>query len=194
MRPVLLAVTMCAAFVGCTHAGKASSDTTVIVRDTVVTPLRPVPPPPITRTVALTFDGIAPLRIGMSVDQARAAVPGFALRKGADEMACGYAATSGFPRGVTVMVDRGSVRRVDVDTPDMPTGEGARVGDTEQRVRSLYPGVVSTPHKYADRGHYLTVRNPADTMQQVIFETDGLHVLRLRAGRMPQVAYVEGCS
>ena len=189
---------MCAVLVGCSHPGKESTDTAVGARDTAVAPSvatpRPAPPPPITRTMAVSFDGLGALRIGMTLDQARAAVPGFALKQGADEMACSYAATTGLPKGVSVMVEHGSVRRIDVDNASMPTDEGARVGDTEARIRSLYPKVESMPHKYTERGHYLTVTNPADTMQRVIFETDGSHVLRLRSGRQPQVSYVEGCS
>ena len=74
--------------------------------------------------------------------------------------------------------------------------EGARVGDSEDAVRKLYGSRVSvTPHKYTN-GHYLTVTPmaPSDSQYRIIFETDGKRVTRYRAGRLPQVAYVEGCS
>jgi hypothetical protein len=73
---------------------------------------------------------------------------------------------------------------------------GARIGDTEARIDSLYRGRVTVqPHKYTN-GHYLVVRSAtaADTTHRIIFETDGKVVTRFRSGRMPEVAWVEGCS
>jgi hypothetical protein len=43
-------------------------------------------------------------------------------------------------------------------------------------------------------GHYLVITQPGDTVDQIIFETDGKRVLNFHAGRLPAVAYVEGCS
>ena len=55
--------------------------------------------------------------------------------------------------------------------------------------------VTVQPHKYTN-GHYLVVRSAtaADTTHRIIFETDGKVVTRFRSGRMPEVAWVEGCS
>ena len=106
--------------------------------------------------MAVGFDGFGPLRIGMTLDQARAALPGFALKKDADEMACGYAASTGLPSGITVMVEHGSYGASTWTRRNSRPTDGARVGDTEAKVESLYPRVESTPHKYAERGHYLT--------------------------------------
>ena len=95
------------------------------------------------------------------------------------------------------MVEGGSVARVEVDSGSaVPTAEGARVGDSEKRIRDLYGNRVTlSPHKYTD-GHYLTVRSaaPSESSYRVVFETDGKRVLRFRAGRTPPVEYVEGCG
>lgn len=93
------------------------------------------------------------------------------------------------------MVVDGVVVRVDADSNTVPTADGARVGDTEKRVLALYgKRVTVSPHEYTD-GHYLTVRPvTGDTTFLIIFETDSSTVTTFRAGRVPQVQWVEGCS
>jgi len=95
------------------------------------------------------------------------------------------------------MVEQGKISRIDVDSGTaIATAAGARIGDTEERIKSLYPGQVTVqPHKYTD-GHYLVV-TPADAADKdfrIVFETDGNKVTRYRSGKIPSVQYVEGCS
>jgi hypothetical protein len=59
---------------------------------------------------------------------------------------------------------------------------------------SLYaPAVHREPHKYVD-GSYLIVPSARDSTRQLVFETDGRVVTALRAGMLPMVRWVEGCS
>lgn len=149
----------------------------------------------------LRHDGFGPLRVGMTAAEAEAALGHFRLvpfdpGAPADSMACGYAASDRLPAGVKVMMEGARVVRLDVVSGDVPTAEGARIGDTEARIQQLYPGRVTVgPHKYTD-GHYLTVRpaQASDTTHLIVFETDGQVVLRFRGGQKPQVEYVEGCA
>ena len=103
----------------------------------------------------------------------------------------------GGPAGLNVMVVEGEIARVDVgDSSTIPTDAGARVGDSEARIKTLYGDRVTvSDHKYED-GHYLTVRsaNRADTTHVIIFETTNGKVTRFRGGAKPGVEYVEGCS
>lgn len=144
----------------------------------------------------VTEYGIGGLRAGMTVKQARAVFPGFEPAAGADSVGCDYATVPELPLGVSVMVEDGVVGRIDVLQGTVPTSAGARIGDTESTIKKLYKGQVTvSPHKYTD-GHYLTVvpKSPADSAFRIIFETDGTRVLQYRAGRRPQVEYVEGCA
>jgi hypothetical protein len=93
--------------------------------------------------------------------------------------------------GLLVMLFAGKVVRLDVITAGVATASGARVGDTEQRIRELYPGSRVEPHKYTD-GHYLVVDSSPG--RRLVFETDGTRVTRYRAGAIPHVDWVEGCS
>ncbi|HEY0021476.1 MAG TPA: hypothetical protein VGB24_01145 [Longimicrobium sp.] len=152
-------------------------------------------------TWALRFDGAGPLRVGMTVGEARAALGGDFQPDGQAVGAvdgpegCQYARSGQLPEGMMVMLEGARVVRVEVDSGNVATVEGARIGDLEARIQQTYPGRVEVqPHKYTD-GHYLVVR-PADgdTTRLLVFETDGSRVLRFRAGQHPQVEYVEGCS
>ena len=51
------------------------------------------------------------------------------------------------------------------------------------------------PHAYTGpEGHYLVYLAPVVRMFAVVFETDGTRVTTYRAGRQPEVMYVEGCA
>ena len=68
-----------------------------------------------------------------------------------------YASADSLPAGVRVMVEQGKVARVEVVEGSVQTATGARIRDTEERIKRLYPNQVTvSPHKYTD-GHYLTV-------------------------------------
>jgi hypothetical protein len=142
----------------------------------------------------LTETGWGPIRAGMSVADARAAL-GAAVPE-PNNRECDHVRPPAGPAGVLLMVVDGQVARVEVTDTTVATAAGARVGDPEARVRALYPGrVQTTPHKYVD-GHYLVVRRGpgADSLYALVFETDGRRVTRFRGGRFPEVGWVEGCS
>jgi hypothetical protein len=148
-------------------------------------------------TVQVSERGVGPLKIGMALASARAATSGaFSAPPAADTAACGFARWSGGPAGLRMMTAKGRIVRVDVDSGGTTTTAGARIGDTEARIASLYAArVETTPSKYTS-GHYLTIKpaTTADGAYRIIFETDGKRVTRYRAGRLPEVGYVEGCG
>lgn len=140
--------------------------------------------------------GYGPIRAGMTLAEAAQAGgrPFGEPQMGSEE--CDYFLfADDTPRGSAhFMVINGQIARVDVNDSTIRTAEGARMGDSEQRIQEIYPGRVTVqPHKYSD-GHYLVVTSPADSGFSIIFETDGQKVTTYRAGRMPEVEYVEGCS
>ena len=142
----------------------------------------------------VTEHGLGALRVGMTFAEAKQALAGALAMPLETSTGCDYATWHGGPRGVHVMVDEGRIARVEIDSVGIATAAGARVGDTEERIRSLYPGRVTvTPHKYED-GHYLTVNAADDSSFAIVFETSKGRVTRYRAGRRPAVELVEGCS
>jgi len=144
--------------------------------------------------VHVTEQGIGALHTGMTVAEARQVVEKLEFN-GQDSTGCVYPEIAGLPDGVRVMVDSGIVARIDVQKGDVPTTEGITIGDDSATVRAAYGSRVTvSPHKYTD-GQYFTVVPDGDATHRIIFETNNAGVvLRYRAGLLPHVALVEGCS
>ncbi len=183
------------ALVACMPADEGSRDgapgTTTSAPDVTEAP----PPAPGAASWTVTPEGAGPVRVGMPLAEAAGAL-GATPDTAAVAGRCDYLRPAGGPSGVKVMVNEGSVARVEVDSGEVRTEEGAGIGDTEARVRALYAGrVTEMPHKYTS-GRYLVVtpQAPADSADRLVFETDGAAVTRYRAGRLPEVEWVEGCS
>jgi hypothetical protein len=125
------------------------------------------------------------------------AAAGISISASQEAAECTYATVVGGPAGVGYMLVNGHIARVDVRADSqVKTLSGAGIGDTEAEVKALYPGIQSSPHKYVPTGHYLTLvpSSPADQDFRVIFETDGTKVTAFRAGKLPEVGFIEGCS
>ena len=172
--------------------------------------------PPTTTTTApglsdqsrLRFDGIGPIKVGMSLDQASAAVgkpvtfnPNYMLDR------CAYAVVRDGPAGLLFMVLRAGetdpwrIVRVDVDDDSrIATLSGIRIGATEAEVKRTYSGpddsgtLAVEQHHYHETGHYITYDVDGPTGLLMLFETDGVTVTRFRSGQQEPVRYVEGCA
>lgn len=158
-------------------------------------PAAPAPPAaPAEAEWSVSGTGVGKIRFGWTVAELNTSL-GDQLKptyEVSDE--CDYLRPAALPAGVSLMIIKDTVVRVDVDSAGTLTREGGGVGDTEAKIQSLYPGRVRVdPHKYTD-GHYLVVSFPNDSRTLIIFETDGQKVVSYHAGRRPAVEYIEGCS
>ncbi len=147
--------------------------------------------------LALSEDGLGQIQIGMTLDEA--VNMGLLNERPDMKQACDFvfpAVGAGIPFGVNVMVVKGKIARIDVDTGTVATEDGAKIGDSEDRIKSIYGDELKiTPHKYIEAGHYMTVLgDSASAGKALVFETDGKQVTMFRAGRIPEVEWVEGCS
>jgi hypothetical protein len=134
----------------------------------------------------VTESGAGPIGVGMTAAQIADHIERLGELQG-----CVYTRAPAAP-GLLIMLFGGKVVRVDVIEPTLVTAAGAKVGDSEARINDLYRGRVRVePHKYTD-GHYLVVDTAPG--RRLVFETDGARVTRYRAGAVPQVDWVEGCS
>ena len=156
----------------------------------------------------LRFDGIGPIKVGMSLAQATAAVgkpvevdPDYVLDN------CAYAGVQGGPEGLSFMVLRDQdtnpwrIVRVNVnDNPRIATLAGVRIGATEAEVKSTYSGpgqtgtIAVTGHEYVEEGHYITYDVDGPRGLLLLFETDGTKVTGFRSGEEGPVGYTEGCA
>jgi hypothetical protein len=147
--------------------------------------------------LALSEEGLGQLQIGMTL--AEAVNMGLVNERPDMKSACDFvfpAVGAGIPFGVNVMVVKGKIARIDVDTGTVTTEDGVKIGDTEDKVKSVYGDELQVqPHKYIEGGHYMTVKgDSASAGKAIVFETDGKRVTMFRAGRVPEVQWVEGCG
>ncbi len=110
---------------------------------------------------------------------------------------CAYLKSQRLPSGIGLMFSQGRVVRIDVFEPFTKTSTGAGAGDSEDRIKKLYPGRIQVaPHPYVDEGHYLmyTPTPRAEPQFGMVFETDGRRVTSFRVGTLDAIALIEGCS
>jgi hypothetical protein len=148
---------------------------------------------------SLTLRGIGAVQIGMTVaEAAKAAGQPLTRGKPAPGGNCSTVTPTASIAGVNFMVIGDRIARIDVrKSSPITTLSGAKIGDSEARIKQLYPGQISvTPHKYRPEGRYLTYtpKDAKDSSYRLIFETDGKQVTDFRSGRLPEVTWVEGCS
>ncbi len=154
----------------------------------------------LTNSSKVYINGIGSVRVGMTVAEASKAAGTRLVREDGYQVnsSCFYVKPQREPNSIGFMVVGDHIARVDVwKNRSITTHSGAKIGDTEAKIKSLYQGQIQvTPHKYVQGGHYLTLvpKDRADSNYRVIFETDGKRVTQFRSGKRPQVEYIEGCS
>jgi len=110
---------------------------------------------------------------------------------------CTYWRPANAPRGVSFMIEDGTVVRSDVDSGGAKTAEGIGIGSTEEAIRAAYGQHLTVQlHKYQwEAGwRYFIYLPPQDSSNAIVFETNGKTVQNYRVGRRPQVQYVERCG
>ena len=83
--------------------------------------------------------------------------------------------------------------RIEIESKAYATDKGAKIGDTEAKIKRLYKGVKVSPQKYDEKKHDMEVYS-GDKEYLIIFETDGKRVTAFRVGKAEEVGLVEGCS
>jgi hypothetical protein len=159
-------------------------------------------PPALAGPPALTFDGLPPVRIGMTVPQAESALHArLAPMPDFESAECWMTRRAdGLDPGVAYMVEQGRITRIDVWRPQagarpaVRTAAGIGIGSAEAEIAAAYGQGAVQPDPYlGDRGHRVTVEGETGG-RALVFETvDGL-VVGFRAGRHPAVDYSEGCQ
>ena len=152
----------------------------------------------ITQQSKVAMSGIGAIKVGMTVDEASKAANTQIVTESGGAESCSYGRLKGGKlKGLSFMVSNGNITRVDVNSREISTLKGAKVGDSEDRIKSLYVGQITINNlQYSQHGHTLTVtpRSRADQKYLLVFETDGKRVTKFKSGLKSSVEASEGYS
>ncbi len=154
----------------------------------------------LTEQSKVLINGIGPVRVGMTVEQASRASGTQLIRDnytGGSEN-CFYVHPKSFSENIEFMVTNGRISRVDIlGNKRITTVKGARIGDTESRIKSLYPGQIKYVVASDGVGYHLLAFIPKDKRDRnyrLIFQIYNNRVSDFQAGKLPEVEYSEGCA
>jgi hypothetical protein len=153
---------------------------------------------PLTKESVISAEGVGPIRFGRTPEEAKQ-VAGVPLVGDAesfsDDPGCYYVAAEGeLGELFTFLVSDGTIARISVFAePPVATAEGGHVGDSEAHILELYKDakVEDAPVEFGG-GHIISTKS-SDGQHGYVFTTDGTTVTDWRAGRYPEVEWVEGC-
>jgi hypothetical protein len=180
-----------------TTVAPATTTTTLAVTTTSSTTTTLPPNPNVSSGDTVTTGGLGPIRIGMNPQEANVAA-GYGLALEFIDDSCYYLLAEPVLDNVGFMVADGTIARVDISTgSDITTRSGARIGMTEAQIKSMFGAKIETSgHPNVTGGKYLTFvpTDEQDKNFRVIFETDANGIVTsYRAGRLPEVGWIEGC-
>ncbi|MEH2030433.1 MAG: hypothetical protein V7K67_12280 [Nostoc sp.] len=156
----------------------------------------------LTNKSKIFINGIGLVRVGMTVEQASKASGTQLIRDNYTDSGgnsnCFYVHPQSFSGNIEFMVKNGRISRVDIlGNKLITTVKGARIGDTESRIKSLYPGQIKYNGEGSGVGYHLLIFIPkdrADSNYRIIFQIYKNRVNDFRAGKLPEVEYSEGCA
>jgi hypothetical protein len=139
--------------------------------------------------------GLPPASVGQTLRQAEAALKApLLVAPGQPDAPCQKRTTTAQP-GVVYVVDGGLITRVETRDARHASISGVRVGDDARKARQVYGARLSVqPHLYFDKGLRLSVYSPDRMFALVMESNDSGRIIALRAGAVPAVEQLEGCS
>ena len=150
----------------------------------------------VTSASRVSADGLGPIEIGMTERQAERAGQ-VALTGTGSGPDCRYLYLRKGTIHADLMLVRGRIVRIDLVKRGLRTTGGVRIGDSEPSVRRRFAGRLRvSPTKYIPGGSDLELRprTRSERNRRLIFGTDGEKVVSVRAGRLPEVRWVERCG
>lgn len=170
--------------------------------DVIPEAVPPAPPERLSASSRLRLDGIGPVLVGMTLEEASAAAGlQFGIVPNSDRAgtgACAYARAEAGPEGLHLMVVNGRIVRIDVGNGPVRTLSGIGTGSTVAEVQATYPGRIEVqPNPYTGhRGGRDLVYLADEGFRHLglLFESNNGRVTSFRAGLLGAVMAPEGCS
>jgi hypothetical protein len=143
----------------------------------------------------VSAEGIGPVRVGMSVAQAAAALGEYFASN--NHVTCDYADWPGAPEGVHVVVDDDTVVAVWVSDGQVASEEQLKIGDRADMIEPRYPSVAAdkraNPDWYYGRAFAVVIPLPGDSSRRIVYEVADSVIRSFRAGRYRDVLDREPC-
>lgn len=137
----------------------------------------------------ITKNGLGPVEIGMTVDEA-SDVLGFRVTEQIVNEPCGTANVSARHR-VSVLTTNGMIARIYIGGRKLRTRKGIHVGSTVRTLRSRYGRqLVRRSNFYTQLPQY----HVRQGNRWIVFDTTRRgKVAYISVGRVPEIRYIEGC-
>ncbi len=157
-------------------------------------PVEGIGSPTLGTSSSLTTVGLDTVHFGMTAAVAQRAA-GSSFTPVTPRGECFLVTPDEAPEGITFWIVEGTVERVDIDTDEISTRSGGRIGRTEDWIRQAWPDHIQASPLPDGSGNLLAFvpRDESDREFRVMFQTDGEKVVRMWAGRLPWVAELGGC-
>jgi hypothetical protein len=139
-------------------------------------------------------NGMGPVLTGMTLEEAEAASE-LKFRVTAGNGACRHVEPTSGIKGVSFIVNEGTIAVAYVSNSQVKTLRGARIGDSEERIRSLYSGQLIPGQSISNRTKALQFvpKDADDRNYRIIFNFAKGRLAYYRSGRLPEVEGLEGC-
>ena len=157
-------------------------------------PVEGIGSPTLGTSSSLTTVGLDTVHFGMTAAVAQRAA-GSSFTPVTPRGECFLVTPDEAPEGITFWIVEGTVERVDIDTDEISTRSGGRIGRTEDWIRQAWPDHIQASPLPDGSGNLLAFvpRDESDQEFRIMFQTDGEKVIRMWAGRLPWVAELGGC-
>ncbi|MEI7626301.1 MAG: hypothetical protein WCK06_09170, partial [Actinomycetota bacterium] len=143
----------------------------------------------------LTTVALGPIKVGMTLDEATAeAGTKLDTELSTGDESCRSYTPAGGPQGARILISSGIVTGFAVNRNTVPTFSGIVVGDSAEKVRSIYGERIQVSP--GDGGETLTyVPSDSADKTRIVFETDSnATVVAMRAGRSSGAGGIADCG
>ncbi|MBE9053748.1 hypothetical protein IQ243_25780 [Nostocales cyanobacterium LEGE 11386] len=158
----------------------------------------------ITKKSQIDYNGLGPVKIGMTIKEAELAGRIKLVPVEGNELAlwpmgklktqgCSYVQPWTF-YGVHLMLVDGYITRIEIHNTYTTTTTGARINSSPSWVKSLYGQHARTTTEKSGRKIYITVIPPEAKNHRIIFESNQLGVDRFMVGKLPEIDQKNGCK
>jgi hypothetical protein len=150
--------------------------------------------PSVSHSDRVTFDGIGVVKVGATAWESLQGLDELVL--GEDSAECSMVRLQSADCGLSMMLSRGRIERIDIDQGEYRTADGFGIGTTETELRRFYgTRLQSAPNHYSEGVLDMWVDGSVNGQRRsLLFVVANGKVESFRAGQAAAVALIEHCQ